>query len=302
MGDFDLTILPKNRRSVQFGYSPERYSGPAFTNYHVGGNEFNFLSETEIARQRFPRRRRRQAGTNRFFVPAGLSRFRDDSFVNLGPTPGINLNPTAASLTSFNRNEPARGDVNYTRFSAHTLVPKRLDITGRIVYSKATSSYNFIESFTGRNWNPGVTGWPPTPPAATPNILNLGQYNITGEPERPNTLGDIGVTLLATDKLRISNTFRVETSRSTAPPCSAISSRSRAAQPANRHRWLSTIWMQPDHQVSQVSEHNRRRLPVQYSLCVPLGYRYGNRHIEETSTASTRFQRFTNTAAGAHFE
>ena len=26
-----------------------------------------------------------------------------------GPTPGINLNPTAASLTSFNRNEPARG-------------------------------------------------------------------------------------------------------------------------------------------------------------------------------------------------
>ncbi len=46
LGDFDLTILPKNDR-IRFnvGYSPERYSGPAFTNYHVGGNEFLLLSE-----------------------------------------------------------------------------------------------------------------------------------------------------------------------------------------------------------------------------------------------------------------
>ena len=46
LGDFDLTLLPKNER-IRFnvGYSPERYSGPAFTNYHSGGNEFNLLSE-----------------------------------------------------------------------------------------------------------------------------------------------------------------------------------------------------------------------------------------------------------------
>src|SRR2546430_16025854 len=39
-GDFDLTILPKNER-VRFtvGYSPERYSGPFFSTYHIGGNE-----------------------------------------------------------------------------------------------------------------------------------------------------------------------------------------------------------------------------------------------------------------------
>ncbi|HEX3231896.1 MAG TPA: hypothetical protein VHQ95_23150, partial [Pyrinomonadaceae bacterium] len=40
-GDFDLTILPKNELvRLTFGYSPERYSGPYFTNYHIGGNEF----------------------------------------------------------------------------------------------------------------------------------------------------------------------------------------------------------------------------------------------------------------------
>src|ERR1041385_5026041 len=46
LGDFDLTLLPKNRW-IRFsvGYSPERYSGPAFTTYHSGGNEFILLSE-----------------------------------------------------------------------------------------------------------------------------------------------------------------------------------------------------------------------------------------------------------------
>ena len=189
---------------------PSAYSGPAFTNYHAGGNEFNLLSQLRSRANDFRVGADGKVGPIDFSFLQGFRRFRDDSFINLGPTPGINLNPTAASLTSFNRDEPARGSVNYTRFSVHTLVAKKLDITGRIVYSKATSNFAFIESFTGRNWNPRVTGWPPTPPAATPNTLNLGQYNITGSTERPNTLGDIGVTFLATDKLRISNTFRVE--------------------------------------------------------------------------------------------
>jgi len=46
LGDFDLTLLPKNERiRFNIGYSPERYNGPAFTNYHVGGNDFNLLSD-----------------------------------------------------------------------------------------------------------------------------------------------------------------------------------------------------------------------------------------------------------------
>src|SRR4029079_8367249 len=55
------------------------------------------------------------------------------------------------------------------------------------------------------------TGFPTSPPAATPNILNLGQYNLTGATERPSWLGDLGLTYMATDKFRLSNTFRVET-------------------------------------------------------------------------------------------
>jgi hypothetical protein len=210
VGDFDLTILPKNEK-IRFnvGYSPERLDGPAFTNYHAGGNEFNFLNNLRSRANDFRVGADGKLGPIDFSFLQGFRRFRDDSFIDQ-PRPPINLNPTAASLTSYHRDEPSHGSVDFTRFSLHSLVAKKLDITGRIVYSKAKSDFTFTESFSGRNWNPRVTGWPPTPPAATPNTLNLGQYVISGETERPNTLGDVGITWLATDKLRISNTFRVE--------------------------------------------------------------------------------------------
>ncbi len=212
LGDFDLTLLPKNER-IRFnvGYSPERYSGPAFTNYHSGGNEFNLLSEVRSRANDFRVGADGRIGPLNFSFLQGFRRFRDDSSIDLGVTPGINLNPAVASLTSFDRNDPARGSVNYTRFSVQTLVARKLDITGRIIYSKAEQNFSFLESFRGLNWNTRITGFPPSPPAATPNILNLGQYVLTGDTERPNWLGDVGLTYLATDKLRISNTFRVET-------------------------------------------------------------------------------------------
>ena len=211
LGDFDLTLLPKDRR-IRFnvGYSPERYSGPAFTNYHVGGNEFMLLQEMRSHANDFRVGADGRVGAVNFSFLQGFRRFRDDTFIRSGANLGINVNPAAAGLFSFDRNEPTRGSVNYTRFSAQTLIANRLDITGRIIYSKAKSNYGSIESFTGRNWNPRITGFPPSPPGATPNILNLGRYILDGNSERPNTVGDLGLTFLATDKFRISNTFRVE--------------------------------------------------------------------------------------------
>jgi hypothetical protein len=210
-GDFDLTILPKNEL-VRFnvGFSPERYNGPAFTNYHVGGNEFNLLSELRSRANDFRFGADGKLGPIDYSFLQGFRRFRDDSFIDLGHTPGINVNPTTASLNSFHRDEPTRGKVNYTRLSLHSLVAQRLDLTARYIYSKATSNSLFSEGFTGVNWNARVSGWPPTPPNATPNTLNLGTYNITQDVERPNTIADFGLTWLATRKLRLSNTFRIE--------------------------------------------------------------------------------------------
>ncbi len=206
LGDFDLTILPKND-NIRFnlGYSPERYSGPAFTTYHIGGNEFNLLSHLKSRANDFRVGADGKVGPIDFSFLQGFRRFRDDSFIDLGPTPGINLSPAVASFTTFTRSEPTRGSINYTRLSLHSFLAKKLDITGRIVHSSATSNSIFLENMTGVNFNTRITGQ-----LVPPNILILGQYNIPGNVKRPNTLGDIGVTFLPTDKFRISNTFRVE--------------------------------------------------------------------------------------------
>src|SRR5207247_6185098 len=114
-----------------------------------------------------------------------------------GASPGVNLNPAVARFTSFNRTEPTHGSVDYTRFSIHSLVAKKLDFTARIVHSSATSNCVFLENMTGVNFNSRITGQ-----LAPPNVLILGQYNIPGNVKRPNTLGDFGVTFLATSNFR----------------------------------------------------------------------------------------------------
>src|SRR5262245_3769033 len=146
MGDFDLTLLPKNRL-IRFtvGYSPERYNGPAFTNYHLGGNEFNYPLNLKSRADDW------RFGADGTFGPLdysflqGFRRFRDDTSTSLGATTGINRDPAKGQLTSFFHHEPARGSVDFTRFSLHTLVAKKLDITGRIVYSSTDSNFTFIE-------------------------------------------------------------------------------------------------------------------------------------------------------------
>ena len=82
LGDFDLTILPKNRL-IRFnvGYSPERLSGPAFTSYHVGGGEFNFQSELKSRADDYRIGAEGQLGAVDWTFLQGFRRFRDDSFV-----------------------------------------------------------------------------------------------------------------------------------------------------------------------------------------------------------------------------
>ena len=286
MGDFDLTLLPKNEKiRFNIGFSPERYSGPALTNYHFAGGEFNLQSQLRSRSNDFRVGADGKLGPIDFSFLQGFRRFRDDSFINLGTTPGINPNPTAASLTSFTRNEPTRGSVNYTRFSAHTVVAKKLDITGRIVYSKATSNFAYIENSTGRNINPRITGWPPGPLAATPNTLNLGQYNITGTARRPNTLGDIGLTFLATEKFRLSNTFRVEDfTIDSSALFSDFFSITRGAGVTLRTDTLGFTDLDARETTRYRKYQNTIEGDYQFNAryAVHFGYRYGSRHIERS--------------------
>ncbi|MDX6498307.1 MAG: hypothetical protein QOG23_1567 [Blastocatellia bacterium] len=280
LGDFDLTLLPKNEM-IRFnvGYSPERYSGPAFTSYHVGGNEFILLGNLKSRANDFRLGADGKVGPIDFSFLQGFRRFHDDSFINLGPTQGVNLNPAVASFTSFNRQEPTSGSTNYTRFSAHTLLAKKLDVTGRITYSKATSSSTFLENMTGLNFSTRI-GSGATAQLGAPNILLLGRYNIPGSVNRPNWLGDIGVTFLATDKFRVSNTFRVETFQINGIDVfndtfsvqrgAVIDTRSFS----NLGVSTSTLYRKYEDTLEGDYQFNPR-------YAVHFGYRYGSRRIEE---------------------
>jgi hypothetical protein len=211
MGDFDLTILPKNRR-VRFsvGFSPESYSGPAFTTWHYGGDDFMLLSQVKSRSKDFRVGADWKLGPVDFSFMQGFRRFKDETFIdNEGVNLGVNPALSNAFLNSIARIQPTRGSVNYTRFSVHTLLAKKLDITGRIVYSNATTNFSLVETLTATNFNTRITNIPGV--INPPNILTLGQFNFAGDTKRPNTLGDFGMTYAATRKLRLSNTFRVET-------------------------------------------------------------------------------------------
>ncbi len=211
LGDFDLTILPKNEM-IRFnvGYSPERYDGPSYTNYHNGGNDFWLLNNLKSRADDW-----RIGADGRFSIVdwtfvQGFRRFRDDSVIPAGIGLNQNALTSVAQLSSFLRQEPTRGSVDYTRFSIHSLINNKLDITGRGIYSRSSANSTYFENFAGRNFNFRITGWPPTPPAAQPNTTNPSTYTITGDVKRPSHVVDFGITYLAGDKFRISNTFHEE--------------------------------------------------------------------------------------------
>jgi hypothetical protein len=282
LGDFDLTLLPKNERiRFNIGYSPERYSGPAFINYHAGGNEFNLLTDVKTRANDFRVGADGRVGPVNFSFLQGFRRFRDDTTIDSGINSGINVNPAAANLTNFHRDEPARGSINYSRLSLQTLIADRLDITGRIIYSNSKQNYSFIENFNGRNWNPRITGFPPSPPGATPNILNLGQYNLVGDTERPNWLGDLGLTWLATKKLRISNTIKVETFEINGTALfSDFFSLTRGTRTDTIGFNNLDVVTGVDYRKIQNTIEGDYQFNPRYS--VHLGYRYGHRNVDES--------------------
>jgi hypothetical protein len=74
---------------------------PAFTNYHVGGNEFLLLSELRSRADDYRFGADGRLGPIDFSVMQGFRRFRDDTFIDSGANPGLNVNPTTAHLTVF---------------------------------------------------------------------------------------------------------------------------------------------------------------------------------------------------------
>jgi hypothetical protein len=265
--DFDFTGLPDNRK-VRFylGYSRDMREGPGTSTARFSGDEYAIVSNTETRANDF------RAGIDANLLGFDLSLlqgaryFHDNSNYTVTLTNQGNNTTNTSRIDQLFRETPTQGTHFWTRFTAHRLFARKLDFTGRYIYLSARSRYSFFEQTTGRQSNGNLA----VPQTATAQ----------GEAKRPSAIGDVGLTFLATNKFRISNTFRFDNFRINGEeplvdvlrqrtfagaPLATVTTVSFFARTTNYRRFMNTV--EADYQFSA-------------SYSVHAGYRFTDRHIQ----------------------
>jgi len=199
-GDFDLTLLPQNEHfKLNLGYSLDRNSGPAVTTYDYQRDEFPVLAPSRYAADDYRIGFDAKVWKIDLSFMQGWRFFKDDTTYLIDKLQPGNNTTNASVLNSYRRDLPTRGDTPYTRLSLHTFLANRLDITGRYIYANTTSRFSMFETATGKD--------------ASGNTIKSDAFTALGSTHRPDSMGDVGVTLRLTDRIRISETFRVNNFR-----------------------------------------------------------------------------------------
>lgn len=276
-GDFNLTILPQNEKlKFNLGYSLDRNSGPSVSTIRFNGDEYPAAVPVRMSADEY------RVGVDTKLWVFDLSfmqgwRFfkEDNEYLIAVPNAGNNLTNTA-KISDFYRNAPTRGETPFIRFSLHTLIKKKLDFTGRYVYTSGSTNYTFFQNGTGTD--------------SSGNKVTSDVISHNGTAKRPNGMGDMAATFFVTDSFRISETFRVNSfringgdllletllrSRPTAsgdtvlPP---VITNTLSFRTIDYRRYLNTI--EGDFDITS-------------RLSVHAGYRYADRHIELGSSNIT---------------
>jgi hypothetical protein len=193
-GDFDLYLLPTNRRiRFSLGYSGDRERGPGTTTVSLQGDQY-LLNSTFRTRADEVRAgvEGRVGGVNLGFLQ-GFRWYRTDSSFTSQFNRGTNLTNSAV-LNTFRREDPMRGRAAFTRLTATTTFARRVDLTARYTFTHTRAHFLEVENSAGTN--------------SSGNLFNPDLIDFTGETERPAHLGEVGLTWRATRHLRIQETFR----------------------------------------------------------------------------------------------
>jgi hypothetical protein len=291
--DFDFTGLPDNRKiRFHLGFSRDTREGPGITTARFSGDEYAINTNIDTRANDF------RAGIDAYVLGfdvsllQGARYFHDNASQTVTLTNPGNNTANTSRIDQLVRETPAQGTHFWTRFSVHRLFAQKLDFTGRYIYLSGTSRYSLFEQTTGRQSNGNLA----VPQTATAR----------GETKRPSSIGDIGVTWLATSKFRISNSFRYDNFRINGEeplvdvlrqrtvagaPLATVTTTSFFARTTNYRRFLNTI--EADYQFSP-------------SYSVHAGYRFTDRHIElahldRTTTLTTRAEEVDNQTHAAIF-
>ncbi len=202
-GDFDLTLLPQNENfRVRLGASYNKYQGDlGFTvrTRDVFPITEKINSKTVDLRAGIDTK---VLGFNLSFT-GGIRQFSDRSkFVVESRNPGFAGTFVPADVNFINKLErasPNTGDTKYGTFSMNRTFAKKLDLTGRFIYSVTDRGFNIFENFSGEG--------PISRTNPTLIFIDADIFEINGRVKRPQARGDLGVTYAITERFRISNTF-----------------------------------------------------------------------------------------------
>lgn len=193
-GDFDLRVLPTNRR-VRFnlGYSFDRNRGAGGSTYDYARDEFAVENRLRTRADEYRGGAEGRAGPLDLGFLVGTRRYRDDTtyFIE-GVNPGTAARPSV--LSTFEREQPTRGRAWFTRLSAHANAAEAVDLIARYTYSKARTRFSTSEVLTGRD--------------ASNNVIERDASQFGGATERPSHLFEFGLTWQPTKRLRVSDTYR----------------------------------------------------------------------------------------------
>jgi hypothetical protein len=276
-GDFNLTILPQSEKlRVNLGYSLDRNSGPSVSTFRFNGDEYPAAVPVRMAADEYRVGVDTKLSVFDVSFMQGWRFFKEDNqYLVTMPDLGNNKTNTA-TIKDFYRDSPTRGTTPFTRLSVHTLIKKKLDFTGRYVYTSGSTNYTFFQNGTGTD--------------SSANKVNADLITQSGSAKRPNGMGDLAATFYATDRFRISETFRVNNFRingsdllfetllrskvttggeTILPP---VLTNTLSFRTINYRRFLNTI--EGDYDINS-------------RLSIHAGYRYADRHIELGSSNIT---------------
>ncbi len=191
-GDFDLTVLPENRKiRFRFGASYNISNGP-FTYTTRQSNAFLINGE---ARTKAYDLRAGADGSLAGFNLSGTYGYRsfsdDTSFSWDGPQEGSNVDNY--DFLNFRRGFPVDGETHFGQLSVQRTFAEKFDFTARVLHSLTTTGFRGNEP--SRFYYNSTT------------VITNEDLSLLGDNSRPQTRADLGMTWRITDKFRLSNTF-----------------------------------------------------------------------------------------------
>ena len=212
LGDFDVTLFPEREEfRLRFGVSFDKAGGtrgsstrtrdvfPIVEELNSDAGDLRAGFDTKLAgfKLTFTGGLRRFDDLGAFFIRSRQVGVAGSCFF------GICISPTDVNfINRLERRNATSGDTNYGIFTMNRTFARKLDLTGRFIYSQSTSRFGNAENtnYDGQIRLPtGVTS--PT------LFVDADVFDIVGGSKRPQSRGDVGLTYAVTDRVRLSNTF-----------------------------------------------------------------------------------------------